>query len=118
MDLTGTEETITTLLADDDTLPFAVTDADGDPSNITGVTFTFRVLPNEYSDAADKVIEKGNQSPLSGIVITNAAGGLGTIAVTAEDKSALEVGTYFYSLHLVQLGVDTTIMRGPYVVSG
>lgn len=119
MDLTGTEVTITTLLADDDTLPFAVTDADGDAANITGVTFTFRVLPNQYSPVADKLIEKGHAELLTGIVITNAGGGLGEVSITAENKAAaLDVGTYWCELHMVQLGVDTTIMRGPYVVEG
>lgn len=119
LDLTTAEETITALLADDDTLPFAVTDSSGVAVTVAGVAFTFRVLPNQYSLDADALITKGNIGPLTGITIDNAGGGLGHVTITPADKAELEVRTYWYDLHMVESnGTDTTLMRGPYVVAG
>lgn len=116
MDLTPAEETLTVLLGDDDTLPFAVTDAAGAAANISGATFAFRVLPSEYSPDADALISLTGGA---GITITNAAGGLGEVTVTAQDKTALTVGTYWYRLHMGESnGTDTTLQRGSYKVVG
>lgn len=114
LNLTCEETPITVLKADDDTLPFAVTDENGDAVSVAGATFTFRVLPTQYSANTAKLIEKDE-----GDMTIDAGEGTGSIPVTAEDKAALDVGAYYYHLHMVESnGTDTTLMRGAFRVVG
>lgn len=117
LDLTIAEETITVLLADDDSLPFEINDAAGaTPStSMSGVVFTLYILPNQYSANAAALITKANAT----ITGRDDVAWTGAFPMTPADKAALSVGTYWYRAHMVESGgTDTTIMRGPFVVAG
>jgi hypothetical protein len=114
LDLTTAEETITVLLADDDTLPFSVLTAAGAAADITGATLTFRILPHQYSADVAALVTVNHAA----MTITPATG-IGSVPLTIANKTVLAVGNYYYRLHMVESnGTDTTIMRGPFVVSG
>ena len=114
LDLTPAEETISVLIADDDALPFAVTDGEGAPAPVTGATFRFLVLPSQYSQAADALITKTEAD-----MTISAGAGTGTIPITPADKASLLVGSYYYRLEMRESnGTDTTLMRGSYRVVG
>lgn len=117
LNLTTAEETITVLLADDDTLPFEINDAAGltPSSSMASVIFTLYVLPNQYSADDDALITKANAT----ITSRDNTAWTGAFPLTPADKAALSVGTLYYRLHMLESnGTDSTIMRGPFVVAG
>lgn len=117
LDLTAAEETITVLLADDDSLPFEINDAAGlTPStSMAAVVFTLYILPNKYSANAAALITKADAT----ITGRDNTAWTGAFPLTPEDKAALIVGTYWYRVHMLESGgADTTVLRGPLVVSG
>lgn len=117
LDLTTAEETITVLLADDDSLPFEINDAAGlTPStSMSAVVFTLYILPNQYSAIASALITKANAS----ITSRDDVAWTGAFPLTNADKAALSVGTFYHRLHMLESnGTDTTVMRGPFVVAG
>lgn len=115
---------ISVSLASDDSgaengLAFSVAAGDGGAGNITGATFWFRVFRSPYSADADALLTATNHSGGTGVVITDAAGGLARVDITTEAKAAvLERGMmYYYRLVMRETGgVDTPILRGSYEV--
>ena len=76
----------------DKTITFELKDKNGDPYPITGTLYFWIV--KQKGDAAALVTKS---SPSSGVTITYAAGGLGSVAVARADVAAL-TGKNFWSL--------------------
>lgn len=91
--------------------PFSVKLPSGAAVSLTGATLTFTV--KSQADALDAAAEFQGTNP-STVQITNAAGGLGQIVMTAAQTAALVVGqTYYYDLQMVDgSGNVTTLMIG------
>lgn len=82
------------------TLELTVTNADGDPVNLTGATVYFTVKASRDGSA---LIEKDSGTPAEA-QITDAANGEAEIYLVASDTSSLDAGSYVYDVWVVLSG--------------
>ena len=79
--------------------------------DLTGATIKFAVREGyPASSIADDTTAKITKTTASGIVVTNATGGIFTLTLLAADTASLEAGYYVYGVEMTNAG------GGPYVL--
>lgn len=96
-------------------------DAEDSPIDLTGVTFNLQVRP-AAGDGGTAIVDATNSiDPAeTGIIITDATGGQILITILGEDFAAVD-GEFedvrlAYDLIATKDGIDTALMRGPFIL--
>ena len=97
---------------EDKLLPFTIVDSSGGVQVITGWALSWMVKAAKTdADAAAKV----TKTTVSGITITNGAGGICQVAVSDDDIAALAGGTlYHHELKRTDAGLETVLSFGTF----
>ena len=105
--MTTTAQDFTMYAGDTNTITVTVTDSAGAVVNITGATITWKLLEEQGGTIAlTKTVG-------SGIIITNGAGGIFTIALAATDTASLLAGAYYHEAELTDTSSNvSTILIG------
>lgn len=95
-----------------DTAAFTITvTRSGSAENITGATLYFTVKSNSAQADAAAIIQK---STVSGITITNGAGGIASVAITPANTSSVTPGVYYYDVQYRTTGGDVYTVDSGY----
>ena len=90
-------------------LRFAVTDEDGNPVTLTGITIHFAMAPRPFTTP---VIDSAGSPPTAVVTVTNNSGGLFEVEIEAADTAALR-GVYTFEAELEDTEGDVnTVGRG------
>jgi len=87
-----------------------ITDGSGSVKDLNGATFaTFRVkdLPPGSPNAATKF----EKTLGSGVIVTDANGGIITVTIDAADSGALVAGDYYYEVRITDAAGDTDTVK-------
>ncbi len=105
---------LTIVRSDDETLDILVTDQDtGAAINLTGATLKWMAKRRRNDADVDALISKAIGT---GITVTNAAGGVAEVAITAANTNAIVPGAYYWELQSVDAAAKTHTLAGGRIV--